>query len=72
MNKSAVFRLKLSFPNVSGLALHQCRYSLRVNLFALLSNPCVNDKSILLSKMRCMDYYLLFQEKTEITPIQQP
>ena len=23
MNKSAVFRLKLSFPNVSGLALHQ-------------------------------------------------
>ena len=29
-----------------------------------------NDKSILLSKMRCTDYYLLFQEKTEITPIQ--
>ena len=23
MNKSAVFRLKLSFPNVSGLVLHQ-------------------------------------------------
>ena len=23
MNKSAVFRLKVSFPNVSGLALHQ-------------------------------------------------
>ena len=29
-----------------------------------------NDKSILLSKMWCTDYYLLFQEKTEITPIQ--
>ena len=28
-----------------------------------------NDKSILLSKMRCTDY-LLFQEKTEISPIQ--
>ena len=26
MNKSAVFRLKLSFPNVSGLALHQWNY----------------------------------------------
>ena len=26
MNKSAVFRLKLSFPNVSGLVLHQWNY----------------------------------------------
>ena len=26
MNKSAVFRLKLFFPNVSGLALHQWNY----------------------------------------------
>ena len=26
MNKSAVFRLKLLFPNVSGLALHQWNY----------------------------------------------
>ena len=26
MNKSAVFRLKLSFPNVTGLALHQWNY----------------------------------------------
>ena len=26
MNKSAVFRLKLSFPNVSSLALHQWNY----------------------------------------------
>ena len=26
MNKSAVFGLKLSFPNVSGLALHQWNY----------------------------------------------
>ena len=26
MNKSAVFRLTLSFPNVSGLALHQWNY----------------------------------------------
>ena len=26
VNKSAVFRLKLSFPNVSGLALHQWNY----------------------------------------------
>ena len=26
MNKSAVLRLKLSFPNVSGLALHQWNY----------------------------------------------
>ena len=26
MNKSTVFRLKLSFPNVSGLALHQWKY----------------------------------------------
>ena len=26
MNKSAVFRLKLSFPNVSGLALHHWKY----------------------------------------------
>ena len=26
MNKSAVFRLKLSFPNVSGLFLHQWKY----------------------------------------------
>ena len=26
MNKSALFRLKLSFPNVSGLALHQWNY----------------------------------------------
>ena len=26
MSKSAVFRLKLSFPNVSGLALHQWNY----------------------------------------------
>ena len=25
-NKSAVFRLKLSFPSVSGLALHQWNY----------------------------------------------
>ena len=28
MNKSAVFRFKLSFPNVSGLALHQWKYQL--------------------------------------------
>ena len=26
MNKSAVLRLKLPFPNVSGLALHQWNY----------------------------------------------
>ena len=26
MNKSALFRLKLSFPNVSGVALHQWNY----------------------------------------------
>ena len=26
MNKSALFRLKLSFPNVSGLVLHQWKY----------------------------------------------
>ena len=26
MNKSAVIRLKFSFPNVSGLALHQWNY----------------------------------------------
>ena len=26
MNKSAVFRLKLSFPNVLGLTLHQWNY----------------------------------------------
>ena len=26
MTKTAVFRLKLSFPNVSGLALHQWNY----------------------------------------------
>ena len=26
MNKSALFRLKLSFPNVSGLVLHQWNY----------------------------------------------
>ena len=26
MNKSAVFRLKLSFPNVSDLFLHQWKY----------------------------------------------
>ena len=26
LNKSAVFRLKLSFPNVSDLALHQWKY----------------------------------------------
>ena len=26
LNKSALFRLKLSFPNVSGLALHQWNY----------------------------------------------
>ena len=26
LNKSALFRLKLSFPNVSGVALHQWNY----------------------------------------------
>ena len=34
MNKSAVFRLKLSFPNVSGLALHQWNYQ-----FVLVLTP---------------------------------
>ena len=26
------------------------------------------EKSVLLSKMKCRDYYLLFQEKSEVTP----
>jgi len=26
------------------------------------------EKSVLLSKMKCKDYYLLFQEKSEVTP----
>ena len=26
------------------------------------------EKPVLLSKMKCKDYYLLFQEKSEVTP----
>ena len=40
MNKSAVFRLKLSFSNVSGLALHQwnCHFVETVSRFIYAIN----------------------------------
>ena len=36
MNKSAVFRLKLSFPNVSGLAPHQWNHQFVETVILLL------------------------------------
>ena len=45
--------------------------SLRPN-YSVLDNSDIFDfsteKSVLLSKMKCKDYYLLFQEKSKVTP----
>ena len=48
MNKSAVFRLKLSFPNVSGMALQQWNYQLveTVARFAYAINNNNNNNNI--------------------------